>query len=173
MAGYATWFFANRSEQLNGKFPAVGTPPGTPNSIAHIVAARAQLAQSKTWAGRNAIYQSDLGISKTGALMKMYLSYFKQPLILLLFDLDGSQNNHASVVYGYDVTGFWFYDVNSMNKIEYVTFNGASWGSYEGYEGFGFVADPSLGRSEDFAVLTTQAEGGLCLLESYLCDRSN
>lgn len=161
MAGYATWFFANKSEQLYGKFPAVGTPPGTQNSIAHLVAARAQLAQSQYWADINLRSQTLLGTSKTGALMKMYLSYFNQPLIILFSEnVDGSNGSHASVVYAYDATGFWIYDVRFMNAVQHLSFDGSSWGAYDSFKSFGFVAIPSLGRSEDFAVLTAQAEGG-------------
>ncbi|MBK8276759.1 MAG: hypothetical protein IPK92_13280 [Nitrospira sp.] len=160
MSGYATWFFENRPDQLFGKFSAIGVPAGSP-SIAQLVATRAHLAQSQYWAFKQSIYESQLGVSLTARLMKVYLSYFNQPLILLLStNPNGSSPTHASVLYGYDASGFIFYDVNLMNASQYVTFNGSSWGTYGSYKGFTFVAMPSLGRTEDFAVLTAQAEGG-------------
>lgn len=160
MSGYATWFFENRPEQLFGKFSAIGVPSGSP-SIAELVATRAHLAQSQYWALKQSTYESLLGVSVTAKLMRVYLSYFNQPLILLLSpNPDGSSPRHASVVYGYDASGFIFYDVNASNTSQYVTFNGSSWGTYGSYKGFTFVATPSLGRTEDFAALTAQAEGG-------------
>lgn len=153
MSGYAAWFFGNRSDSLNGKFSSAGSP----TSIAQLVVSRAHLAQSQYWAGKSLTYLSTLGDAETALLMKLYLALFDQPLILLL---TASSGGHAAVVYGYDATGFTFYDVNVTNASQTVTFNGSSWGTYGAYNKFSFVAIPSLGRTEDFAALTTEAEGG-------------
>ena len=154
MSGYAVWLFSSRpSENLNGKFSATGSP-----SIAQLVATRAHLAQSQYWAMRSDAYLSTLGAARTARLMKFYLAALNEPLVLLL--ATGGSPRHASVVYGYDATGFTFYDVNVVNTAQTVSWNGTAWGTYGGYDGFSFVALPSLGRTEDFAALTTEAEGG-------------
>lgn len=153
MAGYATWFFGSRSENLHGKFPTTGSP-----NIAQLVAARAMLAQSQYWAQKSSTYLNTLGQPATAALMRAYLALSGKPLILLL-GTDGSPK-HAGVVYGYDETGFTFYDTNYPDQVQRVTFDGTNWGTYGGYNYFSFVAVPSLGRTEDFAQLTTEAEAG-------------
>lgn len=153
MSGYATWFFANNAAALSGKYSATGNP-----SIAQLVAARAHLAQSQYWAQKSNTYLSGLGKPATALLMKTYLALFDQPLILLLGQ-NGSPR-HASVLYGYDSNGFQFYDVNVVGAAQNVAFDGTNWGTYAGYNSFSYVAIPSLGRTEDFARLTTQAEGG-------------
>jgi hypothetical protein len=151
MSAYAVWSFENRTEFLNTKFLDSG-----PWSIPQLLAVRTQLAQSQYWADKKL---RRLGDVETAQLMKLYLALFDQPLILLL---DGPKvsDRHASVVYGYDTTGFTFYDVNFMNTSQMVTFNGSSWGTYGVYNTFSYVASPSLGRTEDFAALTTEAENG-------------
>lgn len=81
-----------------------------------------------------------------------------QPLILLL-GVDGSPR-HASVVYGYDASNFYFYDVNSRDTQQSLSYGASGFGTYGGYNSFGFVALPSLGRTQDFEALTVEAEGG-------------
>lgn len=153
MAAYATWFFDNKTENLNGKYSATGLP-----SIASLVAQRAHLAQSQYWAKKSSDYLDTLGDAQTARLMKLYMAVFDQPLILLL-KTNGSPR-HASVVYGYNANGFTFYDVNVRNAVQTVSFDGTTWGTYSGYNGFSFVALPSMGRTEDFAQLTSEAEAG-------------
>lgn len=154
MAAYATWYFdTNVAPPLNGAFSTNGTP-----SIAQLVAVHAMLAQSQYWAQQSNTYLNSLGASITGSLMKLYLDEFDQPLILLLGSNGSAQ--HAGVLYGYDASGFQFYDVNVMNVPQTVSFDGAQFGTYSGYNLFTYVAAPSLGRTEDFAALTTDANGG-------------
>jgi uncharacterized protein YfaP (DUF2135 family) len=153
MAGYATWFFGSRTENLHGKFSSTGSP-----NVAQLVAARAMLAQSQYWAKKSSTYLNTLGKPATAALMKAYLALSGKPLILLM-GTDGAPQ-HAGVVYGYDQTGFIFYDTNVPDQQQRVSFDGTTWGTYAGYNYFSFVAVPSLGRTEDFAQLTTEAEAG-------------
>ncbi len=154
MSAYAVWFFQNRAaENLNGKFSNVGAP-----SIASLMTTRAHLAQSQYWAFKSSTYLSSLGDGRTARLMKFYIAALDRPLILLLKE-NGSPT-HASVVYGFDAAGFTFYDVNKMNAVQTVTWNGAAWGAYDQWNGFSFVALPSLGRTTDFAQLTAEGEAG-------------
>jgi uncharacterized protein YfaP (DUF2135 family) len=155
MSGYAAWYFGNRAGTLNSKFSAVGS---VETSIAGLVSARAHLAQSQYWAQKSNTYLASLGNASTARLMRVYLALLDQPIILLL-GANGSPR-HASVLYGYDANGFRFYDVNQQGAAQSVSFDGTNWGTYGGYNSFGFVALPSLGRTEDFAQLTTEAEGG-------------
>jgi uncharacterized protein YfaP (DUF2135 family) len=152
MSGYALWYHSNRSDHLNGKFSSAGAP-----SMAELVATRAQLAQSQYWAGKSASALNTLGDAATARLMRAYLALTNQPLILLL---RGPSGGHASVLYGYDANGFKFYDVNHLNAEQTLGFDGSHFSAYEGYTSFAFVALPSLGRTEDFAALTAEAEGG-------------
>jgi uncharacterized protein YfaP (DUF2135 family) len=157
MSAYATWYFGNHNSPfLFDEFSASGTP-----SIAQLVAVRAHLAQSQYWAQQSSTYLSALGSPATAELMKMYLDIFDQPLILLL-GKDGNPT-HAGVLYGYDSGGFQFYDVNVVGAPESVSFNGVNFGTYSNvglsFNTFTYVALPSLGRTEDFATLTAQAEG--------------
>jgi uncharacterized protein YfaP (DUF2135 family) len=154
MSAYATWYFDNNvTPTLNGAYSSDGSP-----SIAQLVAIRAHLAQSQYWALKSNTYLNQLGPAVTGALMKMYLDLFDEPLILLL-DVNGSPT-HASVLYGYDDKSFQFYDVNIMNATQSVDFDGTNFGTYSQWNGFAYVAMPSLGRTEDFAALTAEAVGG-------------
>jgi hypothetical protein len=154
MSAYATWYFANGTDNLNGKYSTSGVP-----SIAQLVAMRAQLAQSQYWAAQSSTYLSTLGNAETARLMRVYLAAFDQPLVLLLGVKNG-EPLHASVLYGYDSAGFKFYDVNEVNSAETLTFDGLQWGTYGEYGSFSYVAMPSLGRTEDFAELTAEAVGG-------------
>lgn len=155
MSGYAAWFHGNRSGTLSTKFSATGD---VETSTAGLVVARAHLAQSQYWAKKSNTYLSRLGNAATARLMRVYLALMDQPVILLL-GVNGSPR-HASVLYGYDANGFRFYDVNHLGAAQTVGFDGSNWGSYENYNSFSFVALPSLGRTEDFAALTTEAEAG-------------
>lgn len=160
MSGYCQWFYTEGpAEILNGKYSSVG---GNPVSIAHLTAARGHLAQSQAWAFHSWDGQMASTEPLVGLTMKIYLSVFEDPLILLL-GVNGS-GRHACVVYEYDDTGFTFYDVNSKNNEQFLPFDGNSgFGNYGGYNSFGFVAGPSLGRAEDFGYLTTEAENGFAL----------
>jgi len=161
MSGYACWFYTNHAGNLFGHLSTAG---GAPTSIAHLTATRAMLAQSQYWALQDHNYEQTLGGIITGQLMKYFLARFSEPLILTLI---GTPGGHACVVYGWDATGFTFYDVNhnsAVQSLPWTLFGG--FGSYAGgfaapgFTQFGYVAEPSLGRTEDFAALTTEAEGG-------------
>jgi uncharacterized protein YfaP (DUF2135 family) len=155
MSAYASWFFTSEaSVNLNGHYSGLGTP-----SIAQLVATRAHLAQSQYWALQSSTYLHTLGDARTATLMKFYLAAFGEPLVLLLAATPGNPS-HASVVYGYDQTGFTFYDVNVPDTQQTVSWNGTAWGTYLTYRNFSFVAAPSFGRTEDFGALTAEAEGG-------------
>jgi uncharacterized protein YfaP (DUF2135 family) len=157
MAGYCQWFYTEGPpEILNGKFSAAG---GNPTSIAHLLAARTHLAQSQGWAFDFWGKQMALPEGLVGLFMKINISVFEDPLVLLLGTNGAGQ--HASVVYKYSNTDFTFYDVNAKDTEQSLPFTGASgFGNYGGYNSFGFVASPSFGRAEDFAHLTTEAENG-------------
>jgi uncharacterized protein YfaP (DUF2135 family) len=154
MSAYAVWYFDNSvAPQLNGAYSAAGNP-----SIAQLVAVRAQLAQSQYWSQTSTTYLNQLGSAATGALMKMYLDTFNQPLILSL-GVDG-QPKHAGVLYGYNSSGFLFYDTNIMNASQTLTFDGTNFGTYSLFNEFTYDTLPSLGRNTDFAGLTAQAVAG-------------
>ena len=157
MSGYAVYSFSNESTNLNGRFSAAG---GDPTSIAHLTATRAHLAQSQYWAIKQFTSLNELPESKRALLMKAALALFDKPLILLLGQ-DG-RARHATVLTGYDASGFQHYEVNSnpgATRMFTVPFDGTSFGEYNGYNSFGFVAFPSLGRKDDFAALTEEALG--------------
>jgi uncharacterized protein YfaP (DUF2135 family) len=70
---------------------------------------------------------------------------------------------HADVLYGWDEPGFLIYEVNTNPgaiRSAKVPFANGSFGQYGNYTRFGFLAKSSLGRNEDFAALTADAEGG-------------
>jgi uncharacterized protein YfaP (DUF2135 family) len=150
LSAYATWFFAARSsENLNGKFDA---------TIAQYTGMRAHLAQSQSWGIRDWREEQTLGNAQIITLMKAFLYFTDQPLILLM----GTNGRvaHASVLYGYDATNLYFYDVNSHNTQQTLSYTAGGFGSYGTYNSFGFVALPSLGRTQDFEALTVEAEAG-------------
>lgn len=159
MSGYAVWFAGNRpSQALNGKYDASA---GSPISMAHLTATRAHLAQSQYWAvlqyGRTRQY----GDAFTARAMKTAMYLWNQPLVLILGVEAGPR--HAVVVYGWDETDFLIYEVNTnpgSTRTAKVPFANGSFGQYGNYTRFGFLAVSSLGRNEDFAALTTDAEGG-------------
>ncbi len=160
MSGYCQWFYTEGpSEILNGKYSSAG---GNPVSIAHLTAARGHLAQSQAWAFKSWDGQMASTEGLVGLTMKIYLSVFEDPLVLLL-GVNGS-GNHACVVYEYDDMGFTFYDVNSKNNEQFLPFDGnTGFGNYGSWNSFGFIAGPSMGRAEDFGYLTTEAENGFAL----------
>ena len=149
MAGYATWFYNNRSESLSGRYSA---------DVARLISIRTHLAQSQTWAVAQWRIEQKLSDEKLGRILKAYISLVGQPLIFLM-GRNGSPA-HATVVYGYDASGFKFYDVNAVGQSQTVSYNGTSFGTYGSYNSFGYVAVASLGRTEDFAALTAEAESG-------------
>lgn len=157
MSGYSVWWYKNMpTDILYGKYSTEG---GAPDSIAHITATRAHLAQSQYWGIKQWGYQQTLGASSTGILMKAFLKAFDQPLILVLGT--GASPAHASVVYGWDATGFKFYEVNQVDSDKHVDWSSAGgWGNYGTYNNFSFVGLPSLGRGEDFAQLVAEAAAG-------------
>ena len=148
MSGYAVWYYNNRSDELFMKYR---------DDIANLVAARAHLAQSQTWAKSQWRTMVALPESYVVSAMKGYMSFLRTPLILLMGT--GGRAAHASVVYGYDTRGFDFYDVNHPRMNQSVAYNGG-FGRYGSYDSFGFVAAASLGRTEDFGALTEQATAG-------------
>ncbi len=150
MSAYATWFYQGRSaEDLNGKFTS---------TIATYTALRAHMAQSQSWAISEWRGEQTLPESQLVTLMKAFLYFTNQPLILTL-GVDGSPR-HASVVYGYDADKFYFYDVNYHDTQKTLAYTDAGFGTYGSYNSFGFVALPSMGRTEDFEALTVEAEAG-------------
>jgi uncharacterized protein YfaP (DUF2135 family) len=150
MSGYATWFYAGRStEDLSGKYSS---------TIASFTAMRAHLAQSQSWAIRDWREEQLLEEAQLITLMKAFLYFTNQPLILTM-GVDGSPR-HASVVYGYDADNFYFYDVNVHDTQQTLSYTASGFGAYGSYNSFGFVALPSLGRTEDFEDLTVEAESG-------------
>lgn len=150
MSAYATWFYQGRSsEELNGKFDA---------TIARFTAMRAHLAQSQSWAITEWREEQLLTDARLITLMKAFLYITDQPLILTM-GVDGSPR-HASVVYGYDASNFYFYDVNSRDTQQSLSYTASGFGDYGSYNSFGFVALPSMGRTQDFEALTVEAEAG-------------
>ena len=155
MSAYCAWFFSHEVATLWGHFDSSA---GEPTSIAHLTATRAHLAQSQFWAAGFHDYESKLGPDVTGKLLQYYLHEFRQPMI---FKMNGPFGGHATVVYGYDATGFQFYDVNYPGLVQTINWDTTSgFGAYEDFFAFSFIAEPSLGRTEDFADLTSEAEGG-------------
>jgi hypothetical protein len=150
MSAYSVWHYNQGSSTL--------LHSAYTNDIARLTAIRAHLAQSQTWAKNEWRVEQALGNARLGRTMKAYLSLLKQPLILLLGT--NGKPAHASVVYGYDESKFLFYDVNFPDTEQAVSFNGSTFGTYGGYDSFGYVGLPSLGRTEDFGQLTSEANGG-------------
>lgn len=150
MSGYAAWFFNNKKgENLHAKF----TP-----AVARLTSIRAHLAQSQSWGIDNWRNEQKLDAAHLGRVMKAYMAILKRPLIFLM-GTDGAPA-HASIVYGYDEAGFKFYDVNVKDVEQTVTYNGTIFGTYGSFNSFGYVAVNSLGRTEDFKDLTTEAVAG-------------
>jgi uncharacterized protein YfaP (DUF2135 family) len=159
MSSYAVWFAQARpSEALNGKYDATG---GAPTSLAHLTATRAHLAQSQYWAVLQYDRTRQYGDAFTARAMKTLMYLWDQPLVLILGVEAGAR--HADVVYGWDETGFLIYEVNTNPgaiRSAKVPFANGIFGQYGNYTRFGFLAKSSLGRNEDFAALTADAEGG-------------
>jgi uncharacterized protein YfaP (DUF2135 family) len=160
MSAYAVWFFENRpGQQLVSKYSTAG---GEPISIAHLTATRAHLAQSRFWSNLQGLPLTPLDTDvEIAARMKLALQRFNRPLVFMLGD--GSLVGHASVVYGWDPTGFLIYEVNTapgQPRTAVVPFGGVFFGAYDGWTSFNFLGTPSLGRNEDFGDLTAEAEAG-------------
>ena len=150
MSAYATWFYNHSSDEaLFSKYS---------NDIAKLVVMRSHIAQSQTWGLGRWRDQQNLSPVRVGRSLKQYLSRLGKPLLFLM-GRDG-RVAHAVVVYGYDGSGFYFYDVNYPGRAQRVTFDGTSFGTYSGYNSFGYAADASAGRVEDFQELTKEAEEG-------------
>jgi hypothetical protein len=162
MSAYDIWYFENQTDGLYGHFSASGAP-----SIAQIVATRAQIAQSNYWSQLSSQTENSLlSPAQIGKWMKALLAAFDKPLILTLQRQLRSGPSHASVLYGYDASGFTFYDVNYMNAQQSLTFDGTSFGTYGApndygpFTTFGFLAGQSVGRTQDFGQLTSDANSG-------------
>jgi len=156
MSAYAAWFYhAHPSEALFGKY----SDSGAPNSVCRLLITRAHLAQSQYWAMQDFDYQRTLTTTTVGNMMKSYLQMTNQPLILILAGT--GSNAHAGVLSGWDADGFNFYDVDYSGQQQHVSWSVANgFGTYQGFTKFAFVAQPSLGRTEDFEALTQEAMGG-------------
>ena len=159
MSGYTVWFNdAHSAQTLSTQYSSAG---GSPISIAHLVATRAHLAQSQYWAQlafRNLNALSDQTVAN---MMRAALYLTNQPVILVLGT--NGRGRHATVLYGWDASGFLHYEVNtapSGTRTATIPFANGSFGTYGAYNDFGFVAFPSLGRGEDFATLHSQAVAG-------------
>ncbi|MFT5484114.1 MAG: hypothetical protein ACI9GW_002776, partial [Halieaceae bacterium] len=149
MSGYAAWYYQNYSDGLNQQFS---------DDVSEILSVRTQLAQSQTWHVAQWHTSQTLHPSKLGRLMRAYLHFTNEPLLLLM-GTDGKAAL-AAVVIGYDTTGFQFYDVRHKNEIQTLSFSGGNFGSYDGHNSFGYAALASLGRDQDFEDLTTEALAG-------------
>jgi uncharacterized protein YfaP (DUF2135 family)/phosphoheptose isomerase len=149
MAGFSAWYAGNRTGDLSTKFSP---------SVAPLVATHAQLAQGQYWAQKSNTYRGSLANAAKARLMKLSMALLDQPVILVL----GNNGSAASamVLYGYDSTGLRFYDPNVPGVAQTVTFDGTTLGNYGGFDSLSYVALPSLGRTDDFAQLTTEAEAG-------------
>lgn len=159
MSAYAVWFHTERPAQTLGT--KYSTDGGTPISVAHLTATRAHLAQSQYWAIQQFRAMNLMTDQEIAARMKQALFLFDRPLILIL-GTNGSPR-HATVLYGWDATGFLHYEVNTApggERSQKIPFDGTSFGAYSTFNDYTFLAFASLGRSEDFADLTTEAEGG-------------
>lgn len=163
MAAYALWYVKNvQSPVLDANPAPFSTTPisaGAP-SVAQLLAIRAQLAQSQSQS-----FEQSQNWPFTDAyiaqLMKMYLNSYKQPVILAMRGVQAGQSiYHVGILYGYDASGFWFYDPNIVASQVHLTFDGTSFGPYGAYTKFSYMGNPTLGRATDFATLTAEAQGG-------------
>ena len=106
MSAFAIWYLRTIGDGLYSRYE---------DDIAQLIATRTQLAQSQTWAVRQWRTEQVLPVSAIITTMKGFLYFLKRPLILLMSTTERTTDvsrGHASVVYGYDGTGFDFYDVN-------------------------------------------------------------
>lgn len=148
MAGYAVWFF-----EQNGATPLTNAYT---DLVAQILAARVQVAQGESWGAQDwresqAYKDSDLAL-----LLKANLN-LGNPVVMLLGDGTPAL---AAVVYGYDDQGFFFYDPNLPGESQFISFDGNSFGSYNGLTATGYAALSSFGRDSDFATLAAEADTG-------------
>jgi uncharacterized protein YfaP (DUF2135 family) len=155
MSAYDVFYFRNQLQPLLSSAFSNSNNGGSPVTTAHLLATRAHLAQSQYWAILQYDLQQQLSAAAVGAQMKSILMLTNQPLVLLLGT--NGRPGHASVVYGWNPQGFLFYDVNFPGQQQVLPFNGSNFGAYGGFNTFGYVAFPSLGRTEDFAQLTSEA----------------
>lgn len=160
MAAYTVWFFQNRgSDNLYLHFPR--STDGWPY-VADLTIQRAHLAQSQLWAkltgGLGGFVQGIIAPELLMLELRYNLAVWKRPLVFLFRNVHVAR--HAGVLFGYDEGNFYFYDTNFPGETHSVTWNGMDFGLYGSYTGYGFVADPDLGRTEDFEALTQEAEAG-------------
>jgi hypothetical protein len=149
MAGYAIWYYLNKDGDLYSSYNDL---------VSKIIATRVQLSQSFTWGLWEWRRDQRLNQRYTGYLMKAYMSLLDQPLVMLA-GVDGNAQK-ALVVYRYDNNYFYFYDLAHGNVEQKISFNGTSFGSYEEFNSFGFIALPSFGRYADFDQLASEASNG-------------
>ena len=154
MSAYAIWFFNNESVPLYGFFPTTPNP-----SIALIVASRAQMAEAQYEQNVNNVYAGNLSPADKAKFMRVYMAAFNDPQVLIMWDAN-QKSGHAAVLYGYDSTGFIFYDTNYPRESQTVGFDGTKFAAYSIYTQFTFAPSESLGRLEDYAQLTSDAEDG-------------
>lgn len=159
MSGYAAWYFVNGAGRLHDRYS---------EEVAHIAAVRVQLAQSLTWAAHSWREGQELAPAMLGRTLKAYLALLHEPLVLLMGN--GGYPEHAVVVYGYDATGFLIHDVDTEGSAARLSFNGSTFGTYAGYDTFGYASVASLGRSEDFAALAAEADAGFVQSDSIIID---
>ena len=154
MSAFAIWYLRTIGDGLYSRYE---------DDIALLIATRTQLAQSQTWAERQWRTEQVLPVLAIITTMKGYLYFLKRPLILMMRTPERTTivaRGHTSVVYGYDGTGFDFYDVNYPGEEQRIAYDEDGFGTYAGYNSFGFVATASMGRSEDFRALNDQAGRG-------------
>jgi hypothetical protein len=154
MSAYAIWFFNNESVPLYGFFPTTPDP-----SIAVIVASRAQMAEAQYELNVANNYVGNLSPADNAKFMRVYMAAFNDPQVLIMLDA-AKQSAHAAVLYGYNSTGFIFYDTNYPGMSQTVGFNGSKFAAYGIFTQYSFAPSESLGRLEDYAQLTSDAEDG-------------
>jgi uncharacterized protein YfaP (DUF2135 family) len=157
MSGYAVWYYTHNNDSLREKFS---------ENISDLVATRTQLAQNQTWGLTEWRREQRLTQSHIAFLMKAYMSLLHRPLVLLAgVDRD---SKHAMVLYRFDGSNFYFYDVDLVQNEQSVRFDGTSFSAYGSYNSFGYAALASFGRSSDFGYLTQEAENGFSSSEDII-----
>ncbi len=146
MAGYAAWHFDNQTASLDGRFSA---------DVSEKIATRVQLAQGQSWGRDEWRRAQNLDNDRLGRLIKAYLYYTNEPLVLLLKENDSA--THAAVVYAYTSNRLWFYDVGFNGQTKALTLIGSNFGFYQSFDSYGYTAVTNFGRDEDFLQLTQEA----------------
>lgn len=148
MSGFAAWHFSNSSNFLGSAYL---------EESARIAAARIQISQGETWGSQEWRQSQTLNQSRVAGLLKSYLSTFNGPLVLTL---GNGGSGKAGLVYAYDSTGFFFYDPDIPGESQFVSYDGTSFGQYQGLGVVGFATLASFGRDSDFQALAQEAEQG-------------